>query len=521
MIRMIRQFKSVLTKLSLRMTAVILICSFTGLLCSCAKDNSDFDGVRFSKTRKITVLADFWTDEATDLIVDSSSAAKFIHDKVLQDCNIDVEFIGSDKLDFHNGIAADISYTADYNEITSFYRMGAVINLSPYLNEYSDSLTDLTELLGHESIYSCNDDPSEIWYLTAKEYCPNSRVTLIRTDWLDKLGLDKPSNIYELYNCLTAFRDNADLLLGEDASFMIPFFIDSDPCISAKPLFDSCLDTSISNREFFASGYSRCFQEGYSDGLRILNKWYLEGLLPEDFMSIRPLTKESYEPVEKGYVGAFCAKCDYLYVNGDNSHIKALHDNCGEEAEYVAVNAFADRYGEYVSWQEDYLNEEGTKIFLPSTCADPLACLVYLNWISNPENIKSIADHSTDDPFTYDRYLLTARDFYVERDIYDESSFEVARQTAGEVKYIHRGNLCMSYGPEVFPYVNTGVDYASLYPGSSSYYVVNTITAGEGEFPAVLSKQQEIYYARGAEILYLVRDGEWDKVMVQGDRNPD
>ena len=66
---MIRQFKSVLTKLSLRMTALILICSFTGMLCSCAKDNSDFDGVRFSKTRKITVLADFWTDKETDLNV--------------------------------------------------------------------------------------------------------------------------------------------------------------------------------------------------------------------------------------------------------------------------------------------------------------------------------------------------------------------------------------------------------------------------------------------------------------------
>ena len=34
--------------------------------------------------------------------------------------NIDVEFIGSDKLDVHNGIVADISYTNDYNQLSSF-----------------------------------------------------------------------------------------------------------------------------------------------------------------------------------------------------------------------------------------------------------------------------------------------------------------------------------------------------------------------------------------------------------------
>ena len=518
---MISKIVNRILKLSVRMTALILICSLAGMFCSCAKDPRDFDGVRFAKTHKITVLVYSWTDEDTGLDVNSSSVAGFIHERLLEECNIDVEFIGSDKLDVHNGIAADISYTDDYNQLASFYRMGAVINLSPYLNEYSYALTDLADYLGGENINYCSGDPSEIWYLKARSERPEARVTFIRSDWLDKLGLEKPSDLESFHECLTAFRDNSELLLGGDASNMIPFFIDSEPNISAKPLFDSCLDTSISDREFFDSGYSRIAQDGYSDGLRILNQWYLEGLVPDDFMSIRPFTKESYEPVEKGYVGAFCAKCDYLYMNGENSHIKALHDACGDDADYIAVNTFADRYGNYTAWQEDYLHEDGIQIFMPSACSDPLACLVYLNWISASKNIESIREHASDDPFTYDRYLLTGREMYQDKDIYDEDSYELAKQTAGEVEFIHRGNMCIRYGPDVFPYVNTGTDYSVLYTDSAKTYVGNVITAGEGKLEEVLNSQYEAYVNSGSEILYLVRDNEWDKVMVQGNRKPD
>ncbi|MER2139534.1 MAG: hypothetical protein ABS965_05370, partial [Succiniclasticum sp.] len=52
----------------------------------------------------------------------------------------------------------------------------------------------------------------------------NARInTFIRKDWLDKLGLALPTNEDEFYNCLVAFRDNAELLLGEDADKMVPF----------------------------------------------------------------------------------------------------------------------------------------------------------------------------------------------------------------------------------------------------------------------------------------------------------
>ena len=512
--------RAFLRKLCIRMTAVVLMLSSVFSLCSCSGDNGGFDGKRFSRTRKITVLTDSITDYVSDSTVDTSAAAVYIHDRLLNECNIDVRFIDSNMLDFHNGIAADISYTKNHNELATYYRMGSVIDLAPYLNEYSSALTDLTGLLGAENVYYCNSQKDEIWFLRPKDLCPDSRVTFIRRDWLDKLGLEEPSDIDELHDCLIAFRDNADLLLGNDADEMIPFLVDSEPNISAKPLFDSYLDASADDREIFASGYCRITQEGYSEGLRTLNKWYLEGLLPDDLMSVRRSSKEYYEPVEKGYAGAFCAKCDYLYANGEDSHIAAFRDNCGDGADYIAVNTFKDSNGNYVSWHEDYLYEDGYGIFMPSTCSDPLACLVYLNWISNSENIRSLKDLPADDPYTYDRYVLTIRDASFIDNLYDAGSFESACRTSWNVQHIHRGNLCVAYGPEVFTYIRSASDLALSYPGSAKEFTGKVITAGEGFFDSVYNEQYGIYLERGANILYLARGEEWDKVMVQGSREP-
>ena len=515
----------------IRITSVLMVISFVCSLCSCAS-NEGFDGTRFTKTRHISVLVDSnvklnGTDPDSSLsgfTVNNSISAKFIHDAVLKECNIDVTFMSSDDVLLSRGNSADISFMDSISWINTYYKMDSVVNIAPYLNEYPDSFTDLKELLGDENLYSCTDDPSEIWFLTPYNTEPDARVTFIRKDWLDKLGLEAPSNRKELYACLIAFRDNADQLLGNDADEMIPFFVDEDPSLSAKPLFDSCLDTAIDDRKFYDHGYCRATQEGYKDGLAILNDWYLEELLPDDFESIRALTKESYEPIENGYVGAFCAKYDYLYANGVHSHINALHENCGEGAEYIAVNTFENRYGEYTSWQEDRLKEDGIKVFLPSTCSDPLACMVYLNWISSKEIIIALQDRyystSTIDPYSFDRYLLTVSGLYPNGSLADDEDAMAARQTAFEVDYIQRGNKCVRYWPYYFKYINTDFDYSSAYPDSTKNFTCRVIASSEGSFDAVYEKEFKDYLNLGAYMLYKIRDMEWEKVMVEGDMTP-
>ena len=508
---------------SIKLVSLLLVLSLTCSLCSCSRSENRFDGSRFEETAHITVMVYSLTDFGSQYSVNTSNTARYIHDKVLNELNIDVTFIESDKLNFENGIAPDITFVTDYNIITTYYRMNGVVNIAPYLEQYPDKLSNLTGLLGEQNVYSCTDDRSEVWYLTQKEYLPDARVTFIRADWLAKLDLEVPQTCEELHNCLIAFRDNAEMLLGEDKDQMIPFFIDNEPNKSAKPLLDSCLDTAADDYEFYLHGYNRVTQKGYKDGLQILNDWYLEDLLPKDFQNIRPDTKEAYGPVEMGYVGAFCAKCDYLYKNGDNSHIKAFYENCGTDAKYIAVNTFEDKDGKYNAWDEDYLNEGGNKIFIPSTCNQPLACLLYLNWISDEENIKSVINcnpaPNPDDPFTSDRYLITYHGLDIV--LYDEENAALARQTAQEVNFIQRGNKCIRYGPSAFEYVvETEYDIKKLYPGSVERFDCLMIGTAEGEFDKVYEEQYDLLKAYGSYTILVVRYDEWNKVMVQGDLKP-
>ena len=506
-----------------RFIAIVLTISILASLSSCHKKTGGFDGVRFTDTRHITVSVDctFLSDSNNvEMDVSESLIAQYIHERVLAECNVDVKFVDYKSRNPQDCSASDIMFTSNINRINTYYRMNSIVNIKPYLDEYSSSFNDLIGLLG-DQLYFFTDNDSEVWCISPSVFEPNTRVTFIRSDWLDILGLEKPSNREELYNCLVAFRDNADVLLGDDSSSMIPFFIDNEPGISAKPLFDSCYDVSISDKDFFVHGYCRATQDGYDEGLKILNDWYLEDLLPSDFTEIRPNTKESYEPIENGFVGAFCQEYDYLYVNGDNSHINALHENCGDEANYIAVNTFENSAGEYTYWQEDYLNDLGTCVYIPQICSDPLACLVYLNWISNVSNIVEVQNLSLSNPdksdyYSSDRFLLTCNGRYPQGDMQYSPEADAARKVALDVKYISQGNKCVRCGPSYFAYFNTEIDYSSLYSDSTSIFTNTVICSPQGEFDDQYSKAYSDYLVKGAYLLCNIRDNQWTKVIENG-----
>ena len=495
MMQMSKNKSSFVKTYSTRFIALCLILSLAVIMCSCSTDN-DFDGIRFAKTKTISVLSDGSDPELE----------KYIHDSVLEDCNIDVRFVSEDYYSQAYGIIPDVAYSYDLNSITTYYKMDSVLNVAPVLDVYEDSLTYLNNVL-------FDKNTAEVWYLIPESAAPKAKITFIRADWLEDLGLGIPATRDELYDCLIAFRDNAELLLGEDSSEMIPFLIDSEPNISCKPLFDSFYDTDINDEEFYENGYCRAVQDGYSDGLAVLNEWYLEDLLPDNFNAIIPGSKESYEPIENGYVGAFCADYDYLYKNGDNSIIKAFHDNCGDDAAYIAVNTFENVDGDYTCWQEDYLETPTRYIYMPSTCSEPLACMVYLNWLSKPENVASIKTKAAEDPDAYS-YLLTLSDEQND-ELNSSEDAQSAKETAEEVKYITKAIKCVKYDSSIFTYVESDVDIKTLFPESLYLYSYTAITAPEGCFDSIASEAFDVYVNSGAGVIFKIRSMEWNKVMVE------
>ncbi len=357
----------------------------------------DADGMqdgKFVETRHITVeVYDRENDGETP--VDSNYWAEWIKAQMLEKYNVEVEFVAvprwTEVEQINNllaaGTAPDICYSYDYSTIQTYANMGGVIDLNEPLAQYKDKLTNLWDWLGDENIYY-DQDPSTgtVWCVEGRRNNVYRINTFVRQDWLDALGLAAPTTTEEFHDMLVAFQENADTLLGADASKMVPFCVTNDVGWTAAPLIESFIDPDITDKEFYVNGYDdRKFTEnGTKEAIRVLNKWYNEGLMWKDFAVSEATSADDL--CKAGFVGAFCHNYDYPFRNGVDSFNAVLKATYGDQAKFVAINCFDDKNGKYSHYA--YSSAGDRKSFFPATNDEVLASLLYLDFISSPEAVE-------------------------------------------------------------------------------------------------------------------------------------
>ena len=361
---------------------------------SAPTDDAEIVDGRFVKTRKITV-------EIYDRSNDGGSKPEdnfytdFIKEGMLRDHNVEVTFVPVPRwteTDVLNnllaaGDAPDVCVTYSYPTIQSYANMGGVIDLAPLLEEYKPMLTNLWDLLGDNNIYY-NQDPTTgtVWAIEAIRAQIPRINTFVREDWLKKLNLSEPTTLEEFENMLYAFKDNAELLLGKDADKMIPFSTSFDVGWNCNNLLVSFVPDATTDKELYIYGFDdrQLLWPGVKEGVRKLNEWYNAGLIWKDF----PLYKEGDTTegnmMKAGYVGSFIHNWDYPYRDAE----QGIHGNLqriSPDAAYIAVDPFPNDAGKY---KKVLYSAVDRKVFFPSTNKEPVASLLYLDWISKFENRK-------------------------------------------------------------------------------------------------------------------------------------
>lgn len=350
---------------------------------------------KFADTRTITVeVYDRGNDGGSDPT--DNMYTKYIHDQMLEQHNVDVQFVKVPRWtevdEINNLLAAqtapDVCVTYSYATIQTYADMGGVLDLSSYVEDYKDVLPNLWDWLGESNIYWDKDPESgSIWALEARLANQNRICTFIRKDWLDTLGLEEPTTKDEFYNVLCQFRDNADKLLGADADKMVPYSVSYDVGWRAATLIESFMDPAITDKEYYVNGFDdrKLTENGTKDAIKLLNKWYNEGLMWDDFAVYGSGDTTEDDMMKSGYVGAFTHNWDYPYRNGEDSIEANLKRLVGEDASYVAIDPFEDSNGTHTKWIAGPIDR---KIFFPVTNDEPLASLLYLDFISDPETIQ-------------------------------------------------------------------------------------------------------------------------------------
>lgn len=380
-----------------RMISMLLTAAMAASMMTCgvSASSDEFVDGKFVETKKITVeVYDRGNDGGSDPT--NNMYTEYIKQGMLETYNVEVEFVAvprwTEVEQINNLLAAgdapDICYTYDYPTIQTYANMGGVLDLSSYVEEYKDVLPNLWDWLGETNIYWDKDPESgTIWALEAKLAVSNRINTFIRKDWLDTLGLEVPTTKEEFENVLIAFRDNAETLLGEDADKMVPYSVSYDVGWRAATLIESFIDPNISDKEYYVNGFDdrKLTQNGTKEAVRLLNKWYNDGLMWDDFALYGSGDTTEDDMMKAGYVGAFTHNWDYPFRNDEDSIQANLQRLVGEEASYIAIDPFEDSEGTHTKFVSGPIDR---KIFFPTTNDEPLASLLYLDWISDPAHIE-------------------------------------------------------------------------------------------------------------------------------------
>ncbi len=332
-------------------------------------------------------------------------------------------------------------------DISTYGADGVFIDLTPYIN--ADVMPNLTAILEeHPDIRSAiTMADGKIYGLPAAEQMGTAGIgleedysiytvpqfSMINKAWLDKLGLEVPTTLDELYVCLKAFQENdmSATYYGNAPGSTIPMSTGFDQWCWGQNIFyagfgftnwpnDVCNDLVLNEDgtvEFV------CVRDGYRDAVTYFNKWYAEGLMDIEMFS--QSTSQLIAKCSQGQVGV--ATWWYIEeVMGDKS------------SDYVFLPVLEGPDGGYNVTVRDGGAVNSGNLNITSACG-------------NPEALLKFYDQWYDGEIVMQLQYGPIGTFFTEQDekgmwisITDEESREKFGKSAGELKGVHE-----VYGPKL------------------------------------------------------------------------
>ena len=199
-----------------------------------------------------------------------------------------------------------------------------------------------------------------------------TNMLYINRNWLDKLGLQMPKTVDELEHVLTEFitkdpngNGKADEL-GMVGSVLvgrsnIPLWL-----INTKIY---CHDTYMFNCTDDGEIYLPYDQDAYRDGLRVANRFYEKGLLPELNWTIQGSSElpAIFTPVDEVAKCGVWAGFGSLHTSTDNPTLYEYEALLPLEGAQPAVNPPSVSFNTYISGETEYPEEAFEVLYLLST----------------------------------------------------------------------------------------------------------------------------------------------------------
>ncbi|MCB2340493.1 extracellular solute-binding protein [Clostridium estertheticum] len=316
--------------------------------------------------------------------VDNNHWTKYVNDTFGKKYNVKVTYVtiprttDVDKFNMllASGDAPDIIFSYDYTTASSFYTRGAFQEVTKAkLDKYAPNLE---KTLGADVLkYGAFDGKQML--IPAKRPLVGGISSVIRQDWLDKLGMKVPTNRDEYYAVLKAFKEKDPGKVG--ANNVIPQGLSSMSAAGSGNINYAFRPANVSAEEF--AMYSDVVIPSLSwkpteDTLKWDNKLFNEGLISPEFVLDKDGTKLQAD-ISNGKVGVFLMPLKTPPV------LQTLVKNV-PTAKFTVLPATALLPAGQAPQGFAYA-PYGMLSGINKKCEHPDAVLKYMDWMSKSENL--------------------------------------------------------------------------------------------------------------------------------------
>ena len=264
-----------------------------------------------------------------------------------------------------SGKLADIIGYKNPADLEKLGRDGGLIPLNDLIKEHAP---DLQKVLDNDAKFRsfATSLDGNIYFIPKNLTLKSAEFWWIRQDWLDKLNLQAPTTIDELYEVLTAFRNNDPN--GNGQKDEIPLF-DRAAALHMQDEYLYLFDTST---EFYPHDGKITFEPLNKDdfvlGVKTLAKWYQEGLIdPEIFTRGAKSRDTLYAADQAGFTHDWPSTGDYNVKLADS--VPGFNN--------VAIAPIKNQRGEMIERTTRY-PVAGWGI--SSQCKDPVTLIKFFNF---------------------------------------------------------------------------------------------------------------------------------------------
>ncbi len=202
---------------------------------------------------------------------------------------------------------------------------------------------------------------------------------MVRSDWLEELGLETPETFDEYYDVLTAFKNEYGATMWFSANESPIFSLAYGIRVGYTFGMGSSLDCFYLDGDTVVCGF---LQDEFKDYLTLMQKWYSEGLLNPDFATVTSRfvsgMSDEFSAVLNGDHGIFVEEAPVFasYAAYDNFEMAPIPVPRLTEGQVLNVTS------------QHYTRVDGLKFGLATTCEYPELAAEWLDyWYSEEATV--------------------------------------------------------------------------------------------------------------------------------------